>query len=77
MVNFGKCLRKAQEQKRVSSSQLARKIGVHRQQVCIWRSQDNCKLDTVIRVCDALEYKVDEFINLEDKAKWYRPNNDL
>lgn len=62
MVDFGKCLKEAQTQKGVNCTQLAKMLGVHRQQVNIWRNKKNCRLDTLIKVCDALGYTVDEFL---------------
>lgn len=64
MIDFGKCLREAQIMKAVSSADLARRLGVHRQQVNIWRNKKNVRLDTALKVCVALEYGLDEFIAL-------------
>jgi DNA-binding Xre family transcriptional regulator len=64
MIDFGECLKKAQQEKNVNSSQLARLVGVHRQQVNIWRNKTNVRLDTAIKICSALEYNLDEFIGL-------------
>jgi len=64
MIDFGQCLKKAQQEKNVNSSQLARLVGVHRQQVNIWRNKTNVRLDTAIKICSALEYNLDEFIAL-------------
>ncbi len=64
MVDFGECLKKAQQVKNINSSQLARQLGVHRQQVNIWRNKTNVRLDTAIKICSALEYNLDEFIAL-------------
>jgi len=64
MIDFGRCLREAQNMQGVSSSDLARKLGVHRQQVNIWRNKTNVRLDTALKVCIALGYGLDEFIAL-------------
>ena len=64
MIDFGKSLRQAQQVRSVNSSDLARSLGVHRQQVNIWRNKKNCRLDTAIKICKALDYKLDEFITL-------------
>ncbi len=64
MIDFGKCLKEAQTMKGVSSADLARRLGVHRQQVNIWRNKKNVRLDTALKVCVALEYGLDEFIAL-------------
>lgn len=64
MIDFGKCLKEAQNMKGVSSADLARRLGVHRQQVNIWRNKKNVRLDTAFKVCVALEYGLDEFIAL-------------
>ena len=39
MIDFGRCLIEAQSVKNISSAELARKIGVHRQQINIWRNK--------------------------------------
>lgn len=64
MIDFGKSLRQAQRVRNVNSSDLAKTLGVHRQQVNIWRNKKNCRLDTAVKVCMALDYKLDEFIAL-------------
>jgi len=64
MLDFGKSLRVAQQVKGISSAELSRMLGVHRQQINIWRSKKNCRLDTAIRVCDALGYGLEEFLKL-------------
>ncbi len=70
MVDFGECLKKAQQVKNINSSQLARQLGVHRQQVNIWRNKTNVRLDTAIKICSALEYNLDEFIALSKKTPY-------
>ena len=62
MIDFGKCLIQAQVVKNVSSSELARKIGCHRQQINIWRNKQNVRLDTLIKVCNALDMPVELFL---------------
>jgi DNA-binding Xre family transcriptional regulator len=62
MIDFGKCLIKAQTVKAISSAELARTIGVHRQQINIWRNKKNVRLDTLIKVCNALDMPVELFL---------------
>lgn len=64
MIHFGECLIKAQAQKGITSAELARMLKVHRQQINIWRSKDNCRLSTAISVCAALGYSLDDFVAL-------------
>ncbi len=64
MIDFGKSLKRAQETKNINSSDLARSLGVHRQQINIWRNKKNCRLDTAVKICTALDYKLDDFITL-------------
>jgi plasmid maintenance system antidote protein VapI len=65
LIHFGYCLKKAQAQTGISSAELARMLGVHRQQINIWRRKDNCRLSTAIDVCEALGYSLDEFVALQ------------
>jgi DNA-binding Xre family transcriptional regulator len=62
MVDFGECLKRAQKEKNVPSVELARRLGVHKQQVSIWRGKKNVRLDTLIRVCEALKIDVGDFL---------------
>ncbi len=62
MIDFGRCLIEAQSVKDISSAELARKIGVHRQQINIWRNKKNVRLDTLIKVCTALDMPVELFL---------------
>lgn len=62
MVDFGRCLTEAQTVKNVSSAELARRLGVHRQQINIWRSKKNVRLDTAIKVCKALDMPIELFL---------------
>ena len=55
MIDFGQCLIAAQKLKAVSSVDLARRVGVHRQQVNIWRNKKNVRLDTAIKITAALD----------------------
>jgi plasmid maintenance system antidote protein VapI len=64
MIHFGECLKTAQSEKKISSSDLAKLLGVHRQQVAVWRNKKSCRLDTAIKICRALDYKLDEFCGL-------------
>lgn len=62
MVDFGECLKRAQKENNLSSVELAKRLGVHKQQVSIWRSKKNVRLDTLIRVCNAMNIEVGDFI---------------
>lgn len=62
MVDFGKCLIDAQDARNVTSAELARRLNVHRQQINIWRNKTNVRLDTALKVCEALEIEIDEFL---------------
>lgn len=62
MIDFGQCLRHAQRQTNTTSAELARRLGVHRQQVNIWRNKKNVRLDTFIKVSSALNIPYEEFL---------------
>jgi transcriptional regulator with XRE-family HTH domain len=53
-VDFGSALKELQEKKGVSSSELAARLGVHRQRVDYLRNRKDVRLMTVVEVSDAL-----------------------
>lgn len=63
MIDFGKAMRAAQDEKGVSSIELARRFGVHKQQVSRWRYQKDANLSLVSKISDALE--IDELSFME------------
>ena len=62
MIHFGKCLQHWQEEKNVTSAQLARDLGVHRQQIYIWRNKKNVRLNSYFRICHALRVPIEKFL---------------
>jgi transcriptional regulator with XRE-family HTH domain len=56
-------MRTAQEQQGVSSIDLARRFGVHKQQVSRWRYQQDANLSLISKVAQALD--MDEITFLE------------
>jgi len=62
-LNTGKALTQLQEDRGMTSAQLARDLGVSRQAVHKWRSGDSMKFKTVIRICEALDVNVQEFVD--------------
>jgi len=63
LIDFGKAMRTAQEQQGVSSIDLARRFGVHKQQVSRWRYQQDANLSLISKVAKALD--MDEITFLE------------
>lgn len=62
MIDFGKAMRAAQEEQGVSSIDLARRFGVHKQQVSRWRYQQDANLSLVSKICEALDIDIVTFI---------------
>tara|TARA_R110002012_G_scaffold34271_1_gene99190 strand:- start:11625 stop:11822 length:198 start_codon:yes stop_codon:yes gene_type:complete len=62
MLDFGRCLIEAQVVKNVTSADLAKRLGVHRQQINIWRNKKNVRLDTALKVCEALGMPIELFL---------------
>ena len=62
--NFGKCLRLAQIQKVVSSTELAAKLGITKQQVSQWRYRQDAKLSLVVKLCNNLDMHPFDFLEL-------------
>jgi len=60
--DFGKALKEMQDEQRVSSSELARRLNVHRQQINHWRGRKDAKISLVIKVCHGLDVEVFDFL---------------
>lgn len=61
---FSKALRRAQEANEISNVRLARIMGVFPQQVALWRTKDDAKLSLAVRVCDAMDIDIIDFIRM-------------
>ena len=64
--NFGKSLKLAQIKAGVSSTELAARLGITKQQVSQWRYRDDAKLSLVERVCEHLSITPVKFLELSD-----------
>ena len=53
-MDFGKTLRKLQEQRGVKAAELARRLGVSKQMVSYTASRSDVKISTLLEYCDAL-----------------------
>lgn len=53
-MDFGKTLRKLQEQRGVKATDLARRLGVSKQMVSYTASRSDVKISTLLEYCDAL-----------------------
>jgi len=62
--NFGKALRVIQAKEGVSSVELARRLGLTKQQISHWRYREDAKLSLVAKICNCLNVEVDEFIEI-------------
>lgn len=62
--NFSRALKRAQEIKGVRSIDLARHLGVHRQQVTRWRSQSDARVSLCCKICNALELELLDFMEM-------------
>lgn len=62
--NFGKALRVIQASKGVSSVELARRLGLTKQQISHWRYREDAKLSLVAKICNCLDVKVSEFMEI-------------
>ena len=62
--NFGKALRVIQASKGVSSVELARRLGLTKQQISHWRYREDAKLSLVAKICNCLDVKVAEFMEI-------------
>jgi transcriptional regulator with XRE-family HTH domain len=67
LCNVGRCIRIAQEVRKVSTKDLCDQMGVARQQMHRWKHSENLKIHTVQSFADIFDMPVGEFIDL-DKA---------
>ena len=61
-IDCGSRLRQLQLDRKVSSVELARRLGVPPQQLVRWRQTANLKIHTIQRICEALDIKVSIFL---------------
>ena len=59
--DFGARLIEVQTNLGVSSSELARRVGVARQQIGQWRAAKDARVSTVCRVCEGMDITYQEF----------------
>jgi transcriptional regulator with XRE-family HTH domain len=64
--DFGKSLRLAQIKAGVSSTELASRLDITKQQVSQWRYREDAKLSLVERVCGQLSISPVQFLELSD-----------
>jgi transcriptional regulator with XRE-family HTH domain len=62
MIDFGKAMRTAQDEQGVSSVELTRRFGVHKQQVSRWRYQKDASLSLVNKMAEELGVDELEFL---------------
>ena len=60
--DFSKALKKAQIEMDVRSIDLAKELGVHRQQVTRWRSMPDARISLCMRMAKALDMDLVDFI---------------
>jgi transcriptional regulator with XRE-family HTH domain len=60
--NFGKALRVIQAKEGVSSVELARRLGLTKQQISHWRYREDAKLSLVAKICNCLDVELSEFM---------------
>ena len=64
--NFGKSLRLAQVKKGVSSTELATRLGITKQQVSQWRYREDAKLSLVTKISNCIDMHPFDFLELND-----------
>ena len=68
-MDFGKTLRKLQEQRGVKAAELARRLGVSKQMVSYTASRSDVKISTMLDYCNALGVSYVEFMREGINAK--------
>lgn len=67
--DFGKSLQVAQAMRGVNCVDLAKRMGVTKQQVSQWRYRPDGKISLVCRICDQLDMEPYQFLELSDVDK--------
>jgi len=62
-THLGNKLKAAQARKGLTGVELSKRLGVTPQQLSRWRNSEDLGLNVVLRMCDALEITVSEFLN--------------
>lgn len=62
-LNCGERLRLLQQQKEISSIDLAKRMETTAQQIARWRQSSNLKAHTILDICKALEVPVSTFFD--------------
>jgi len=63
-MNLGNSLTVALQIKSISQSEFAKTMQVAPQQIYSWRTSEEWKVSTLIRVAKALDYSLDAFVDL-------------
>jgi DNA-binding Xre family transcriptional regulator len=63
-IHFGNALIELQEKKKVSSAELATRLGVHRQRVHYLRNQADVRLNVCAEVSEALGVNLNTFVRM-------------
>lgn len=61
IFDTGRALRTLQDDRGISSSDIARFLGVSRQAVHKWRCGESMRFVTAVRICEALGVSIEEF----------------
>ena len=62
-MHAGRAIKKLQDDKGLSGNELADILGVVPQQLSRWRNSEDMKLSTIVKLCEALEIEVSDFID--------------
>lgn len=62
-IHLGQKLKAAQTRKGLSGVELSKRLGTTPQQVSRWRNSEDLGLNVVLRMCDALEITILDFLN--------------
>ena len=62
-MNASKSIKFFQEEKNITSTELAKALGTIPQQMNRYRSQEDIKLSTALKLCDIFEITIQEFID--------------
>jgi len=65
-MNLGQSLTVALSSKGIPQSEFAKTMSVSPQQIYTWRSSPEWKVSTLVKICEALGYSLDEFVQLHN-----------
>lgn len=62
-MDAGQAIKRFQDELGLTGNELSDRLGIVPQQLSRWRQSRDMKLSTIVKLCDALEIEVSDFID--------------